>query len=231
MNIAVAGFGRLGRPLANAILAAGNDVTVVTHHLRSKGPIITPGMSLACRGDYSTVGECDLVVLAVPSAVFTSGLDWTEELRPGTGIASVMAGVSLEQIRRTFPGHPATRFMCSAAIMHGESLRYIDADGESYVNDAIRRVLPSAQWLTFGSVEFDRMTTLLVTAPLICALLDEVSHKFYVVSEREQRFLAETILEAKRLIDCFESDSARAFDSAATPNGITRKLKQELFRS
>lgn len=220
--IAVVGGGRIGVPITQALARSNPEVTLLMRRPETppKLPANVECLPLSAETDWSSVRA---VFFAFPLTVDHDGAV-LHRIPQSVPVLSVAASLSLDRHRELLPGRPVGRFMCTPAIQTGRSLVFYDGGSDPEAVETLHLSLPTLSWRPVPSERFDDFTLCIVAAPLLCRALGEFASVLEVGEEHDERlFLAETLAEAKRMLECYGYDPMLAFDRAATPGGLTRE--------
>lgn len=220
--IVVFGGGRIGLSIARALARSNAEVAVVVRRPTPR-PDLPPNVRwIEAPADL----DWQVVTLAIVAFPLPKdpGSTLLRKLPAGIPVASVSASFSIAEHRQVLPGRAVTRFMCTPAIQTGDSLVFYDEGSDGEAVRALHRALPTLPWRAVPSNRFERFTLCIVAAPLVCRALHEFAEVLGVGDLREEKvFLAETLVEAKRMLEIEGYDPLAAFDRAATPGGLTRE--------
>lgn len=130
-------------------------------------------------------------------------------------------------------GRPFLQFMCSPAIANAKHAPLVITQGRS--RSAYRefaRWVGKAKIYEAGSGDSDRLLSLFFATAVHCEALQRTMTELRPgAAKREQRFAAETLLEAFALLETHDFSARNALEACLTPRGLTRQALNAFFVS
>ncbi len=170
-----------------------------------------------------------LVILATAWPMADAYIEVSGRLNSNVPVLSIAKAASLRELRAIFGDRPLARFLCSVAVSDPTSLRFYDQDSSPEALQALMENLPAADWKAIPGEKFERYGQLLACSAAHCATLCLLSQSLDC-STQEGKFLAETLMEAYRLLNKENAEPLKVLEQSMTPGGNTEALCRSLFR-
>jgi pyrroline-5-carboxylate reductase len=232
MEIAIVGFGRMGKAIALGLSRAGIDRrSIAVHDVLSEALEEASRLGFkTCENPSSAVRQADVVIVAVkPGDVEKAIKSFAEEVS-GKVVVSVAALVKLKTIENLVPRASVYRAMPNIAVEVNKGFTAL-APVERKSNDVERvfRALGEVAWvnekvldmLTFFSASTPAVVAELYDAFLLSALRAGVPYHI------AKKALAVVFQGVGALLELREVSSVR--DSVVTPGGVTIRAIEKLY--
>lgn len=239
-NIAILGFGKLGKAISLAMSNSGHSIVAVEplsntsrapatgirftekiEDLRTKGPFDLGVVAIAPENErhYQSPNKCNEIfrkfaqIIGHPSIAYTySGLTLTEAIR-------------------IFQTQSVFRFSCTCSVTEPNAICLYDSNSCDKAKRTIQSILPDPDWRAVASDKFEQQIGWLVASALHCALVALIKEKINEELPSNQCVLTmeDLFAEAQRMVRSSGGAPAIAFNRSSTPGGMTQRFAKELF--
>lgn len=153
MKMTIIGCGNMGKGLAER-LSATNQLYLYDHHVEKAEILEQEGYGKACRDIKEAFDHSEIVILAVKPQNFKEvAILIGKELKKEQIVISLLAGTSVEILKRSFPGVVIVRMMPNLALIYGKGVIGLSSDEKMLKKDKesltkIFESLGKVYWLT-----------------------------------------------------------------------------------
>lgn len=153
MQITIIGCGNMGKGLAQR-LSVTNQLYFYDHHIEKAEILEQEGYGKACRDIQEAFHHTEIVILAVkPHNLKEAAPLMGKELKKEHIVISLLAGTSIEVLKRSFPSVTIVRMMPNLALIYGEGVIGLSSDKNILKKDkeSLTKILESlgkVYWLT-----------------------------------------------------------------------------------
>ncbi|MEO2151222.1 MAG: pyrroline-5-carboxylate reductase [Thermococcus sp.] len=224
MKIAVLGAGTIGGAIAKALKKAGYDVVATRRRVEKAKELLELGIEVIS-DNRRAVEKADVVFIAVKPSKVGDVLEEIADLIEGKLVISVVAGVSLKELKR-FAKAKFVRAMPNIAVLVGESFTAYATELEGEEVELVERLLR-----TFGDCvrveeeHMDAITGLSGSGPAyVTVLLEAMVYgglRVGLPRDLAKRASLQTLLGTAKLLMEAERHPAEVREWVITPGGTT----------
>lgn len=137
MHMTIIGCGNMGRGMAQR-LSQTNSLSFYDHHIKNAEKLEQEGYGKAFDSLTEALVHSKLVILAVKPQNLKEAANVSKELKKDQILVSILAGTSLETLKRFFPGVNIVRMMPNLALINGQGVIGLSADEKIQEKDKDR---------------------------------------------------------------------------------------------
>ncbi|ACS34118.1 pyrroline-5-carboxylate reductase [Thermococcus gammatolerans] len=224
MRVAVLGAGTIGGAIAKALKKAGYDVVATRRRIEKAKELLELGIEVIS-DNREAVEKADVVFIAVKPSKVGDVLEEIADLIEGKLVISVVAGVSLKELKR-FAKAKFVRAMPNIAVLVGESFTAYATELEGEEVELVERLLR-----TFGDCvrveeeHMDAITGLSGSGPAyVTVFLEAMVYgglRVGLPRDLAKRASLQTLLGTAKLLMETERHPAEVREWVITPGGTT----------
>ena len=224
MRVAVLGAGTIGGAIAKALKKAGYDVVATRRRIEKAKELLELGIEVIS-DNREAVEKADVVFIAVKPSKVGDVLEEIADLIEGKLVISVVAGVSLKELKR-FAKAKFVRAMPNIAVLVGESFTAYATELEGEEIELVERLLR-----TFGDCvrveeeHMDAITGLSGSGPAyVTVFLEAMVYgglRVGLPRDLAKRASLQTLLGTAKLLMETERHPAEVREWVITPGGTT----------
>lgn len=228
MKITIIGCGQMGGAYAER-LSVHHQLFLYDHHHEKVEALHKKGHGTPCTDITYDLTHSDFVILAMkPQALIEAAreIQW----KPITGqiIISILAGVTLDKLKKHFPGHHIIRMMPNLAILYGQGQIGVVVDiplQEKEKNHLIELSKPLGILYWLEEEMMDSFTALAGSGPaFFYAILEAIVEAGTAMgfSEREGKEIATQMMKSSLdLLEKSKESTQALISRIASPGGTT----------
>lgn len=242
MKIAIVGCGNMGGALAER-LSLANQLFLHDHHVEKTRRLEREGHGKSCPEIAEAVSSANMLILAVkPQNLNTTAAMLTQDLLGNRFLVSLLAGTPLVTLRHYFPTAPLVRMMPNLALVHGEGVIGLSAEGklpqkEKDSLSAIFAPLGKVHWIP--EEKMDALTALAASGPaFFFAMVEamvEAGISMGFTAKDAQGLVCQMVRGSLTLLEKTQQHPGELRWQIASPQGTTiaglRKLEESALRS
>lgn len=242
MKITIFGCGNMGGGIAQC-LAGHQKIFLYDHSADKIEALEKKGYGKACRTAKEAIQASEMIILAVKPQNFQETADEIKKyLRKGQKVVSILTGISLASLKKSFPSADVIRMMPNLALLYGEGLIGVSVDENFPAKDkeALNKIFePLGQIYWLPESKIDALTSLTGSGPAFFLIMLESMIDAGVAmgftAKDAQQLVQKMVQGSLALLEKSEKHPGELKWQISSPGGTTiagmMKLEEEALRS
>lgn len=166
MSIRIVGCGSMGSAIAQSLAEGGKDVILFDKHLERAEGLARAIPAQVCQEPLENSSPEEVLFLAFKPQDFHASLPHLQNFE-GKFVASILTGISIEELKSAFPNQPVLRMMPNLAVRYGDGIVALGEDPDLRpLKEEIEEIFSPLGLLRWIPEEkFDGITSLIGSGP------------------------------------------------------------------